>query len=163
MLVWQICNVGLRAWRSYSQTNTVSRSKRAISTISHIPPEHWKERYHPNTITVPSVKNTNIPPEHWKDCYHSHGKCSRTYHKNLRTLGRTLPFLMPCVENSVPHTTRTLERTLWPQYHFRTKCEEQYPTNHQNTGKNVTIPHSMFGKQCLTYHHNIGQKATILK
>ena len=46
---WQICDFGLAKWKDYSQTHTNSRSKRA-GTVSHIPPEIWKDINHHRTV-----------------------------------------------------------------------------------------------------------------
>jgi len=37
----QICDFGLAKWRTYSTTKTNSRSQRG--TVTHIPPENWRD------------------------------------------------------------------------------------------------------------------------
>ena len=39
--VTQICDFGLAKWRQYSTTKTNSRSQRG--TVTHIPPENWRD------------------------------------------------------------------------------------------------------------------------
>jgi len=37
----QICDFGLAKWRTYSRTKTNSRTQRG--TVTHIPPENWRD------------------------------------------------------------------------------------------------------------------------
>jgi len=45
----QICDFGLAKWKAYSQSQTSSRSQRA-GTVTHIPPEVWKDINQPQTV-----------------------------------------------------------------------------------------------------------------
>jgi len=47
-LWFQICDFGLAKWRLYSTTKTNSRSQRG--TVTHIPPENWRDINAPRTI-----------------------------------------------------------------------------------------------------------------
>jgi len=49
LFVWQICDFGLAKWKDYSKTHTDSQSRRA-GTVTHTPPEIWKDLNRPRTV-----------------------------------------------------------------------------------------------------------------